>query len=732
MPGDKNLSSIKEPEDVYIAVIQEGFYNTTQLEIEMKKKMNNILHTSNEGIVTSYKNYPNQTDNYSTESRLIRNSCHNFNIDINPYTSVCTIINRAEEIKIIAIQTLPQSTMHSPVYNDDSLDDNYSYNIDIFWNFFYFIINPVAKDDSNYKNHKFSHYNIMKGKYLFNHSDIFDNYTPYLTGYEENSEIPGAEINNMAPSFIVTVKDIGVLFGGINPNNLYKLFEPLNKADISNYENNCYPIIFTDMPSIGGINENLINNVEFFDLYFVANNTGIIGETNNYERLKKVTSFYYHFDDIKIGAEKFKRYAFFIHTNSFLNRIGYYFKRAGFINCKTQENIILSDSLYDVMGNNSKCTNATYNDNNNYDVNYQNCFCQTTKGNSTNNKIINNSQNICFYGDWLSSSNINKMEKYPICGRGLPFAFRNNIELNKNENIVGGSNKSNDNRCYGKILSILSILGWKQNNTRNISRYSPFKFIHRNTDTIETNIKEYSQVVRTNYNDNTNECSNINIEYNFSIIPQDILDIEQISGDIFVFRSIPYIFLKISFPSLPPDTVSDQLIKTNSDKLDTSNIYDEYYDNPLNNLNYLGQNYQTIPLLSKEDINNTGNDGDQYNELNKELERDIRINDNCGLKLSNQLLKKETGILFAKINLNAIPGNSFNPQNYNYEFIFYDKPLQSVNTMKIELLSPDGELLNFRQDHNLTLEIMEFRDVLKETLFDTRHGEVITTGIKKV
>ena len=53
------------------------------------------------------------------------------------------------------------------------------------------------------------------------------------------------------------------------------------------------------------------------------------------------------------------------------------------------------------------------------------------------------------------------------------------------------------------------------------------------------------------------------IQYNFSIIPQDILDIEQISGDVFVFRSIPFIFLKISFPSLPQDTVSDQLIKKN-------------------------------------------------------------------------------------------------------------------------------------------------------------------------
>lgn len=734
---DKTLSDIEEPKDIYYAIFNQGFYNTKQLEFEMKNKMNDILHTVNEGIVSSYKNLSNTSGNYSANSRLIRNTCHNFSVDINPYTSVCTIMNRAEEIKIIAIQTIPQSTMHSPTYSNIN-NNNIDSAIDIFWNFFNFV--PRTDQVSSTEDSTINQITIMEGKYLFDRNYVFSSFSNYLIS-QNGDELQGAEIQNMAPSFIITVKDIGVLFGGIDPNNKSKLFEPLTNEDIANYKDNCYPIIFTNMPSIGGINKDLINNVEFFDLYFLTNNVQIVKATNDYERLKTVTSFYYHFDDIKIGSEKFKRYAFYIHTNSFLNRIGYYFKRAGFVNCKTQENMILSESLYNVMGNNSKCAKEsqtisdTITDNNLPKVDYQSCLCSESNGSGG---ISNSSEKICFYGDWITLNNLKYINNIPVCGRGLPFAFRNNIPLNNNSGNISSNDNDANYKCFGKRDSILSLLGWKQNDTRNISNYSPFKFIHRNIDTIETNIDEYSKVVKTNQdttvNNNTyNQENCIDIQYNFPIIPQDILNIEQISGDIFVFRSLPFIFLRITFPSLPQDTVSNQLIKTTSDRLGNSNMYDDYYDDPRNNLNDLGQNYQTIPMLTNNDIENyTGSNDDHFNEITNELDREQNIETNCGFKTTNELLKKDSSVIFAKINMNAVPGNAYNPVHFDNEFIFYDKPLQSVNTMKIELISPDGKLLNFRQEHNLTLEIMEFRDVLKETLFDTRHGEVVTTGIKKV
>jgi hypothetical protein len=724
----KESSVIKVPDDVYNAVIDEGFYNTNQLESELKTKMNNILHTVNEGIVSSYKNLSiGYKSNYSNNARLIRNTCHNFDININPYTSICTIINRAEELKIIAIQTIPQTTMYSPVYKEG---DNY-YN-DIFWNFFYYRINPTVRDidPENYKEHVYDHNKIMSGKYLFNRDYIFPQYSNYLISHD-GDELLGAELDNMAPSFIITVKDIGELLGGVNINDYYNSFLQFTNEDKNNYETNCYPIIFTNMPSVGGISKNLINYVEFFDLYFLSESVNITNTTTDYDRLKKVTSFYYHFDNIRVGTEIFKRYAFYIHTNSFLNRIGYYFKRACFINAKTQENIIISKSLYNVMGNNKNCNNATYTYDeekytDSYDINYQDCFCTTeTAEKGVTSNIISNSLNICFYGDWMSLGDLDTM---PICGRGLPFAFKSEVDLvDDYNNVHATSDKSSDN-CNGKLDSILTLLGWSDNNAKNISNYSPFKFIHKNIDTIETNTSEYSKITKINPGStSTGKCNNIG--YNFSVLPQNLLNIEQISKDIFVFRSIPFIFLKISFPSLSADTVSDQLIKTSSDELHNSNIYDEYYDNPLSNLNNLGSNYQKIPLLTPADIEGTG---EVYGELVGTLENDKNISDNCGFKTTDQLLKKNAEVLFAKINMNPVPGNAFNKVNNEYEYIFYDKPLQSINEMKVELLSPDGKLLNLRNDHNITLEIMEFRDVLKETLFDTRHGEVVTTGIKKV
>ena len=736
---DKNNSIIKEPFDLYTAVFNQGFYNTSQLEKHLKSRMNSILHKEKEGIISSYITslIGEDKSRYSIESRLLRNSPHNFYINIDPYTSISTIINRAENINIIAIQTLPQTSMFSPTYNESVKTEdevNYNFDIDIFWYFFYYQLNKHIKDlnPDNFEKTKYSHYYIMSGRYLFNREQIFEGApdSNFLKGIDNNINLSGAELEKNAPSFIITVKDIGHLFGGINNNDPFRSGTLFNTNQKYIYENNCYPIVFTDMPSIGGIDKNLINEVEFYDLYFLYEFIKLPDNATNYQRLQKVVSFYYHFDDIRIGTEVFKRYAFYIHTNSFLKRSNMFFKQAGFINCHTQENIILSKSIYDILSSGiskncgNDCEPATFNtDTYQYTKNYNNCFEKTTiistedSTNQTIKNIVNNSLNICFFGDYITGEQIK--EKNPICGRALPFAFKHNFDFNKD---------TATNTCNFKRSSILTLLGWS-NDDKNVSKYSPFKFIHRNIDTIPTTISEYSNIISNKKPHNNTDglidlnkfTSCNNIEYNFSSIPNNLLNLEQIGTDIFVFRSIPFIFLRLTFPSLAEDTISNQLIKTTSDKLDSSNMYDEYYVNPLTNTNDLGSNYQSLVI--------TDDDSPTYESIKI---REKIIADNCGFKTSSMLLKKDADIIFAKINLNPVPGNAFNKQHYDYEFIFYDKPLQSVNTMKVELLSPEGELLNFRQDHNMTLEIMEFRDVLKETLFDTRHGEIVTTGIKKV
>ena len=723
-------STIEQPQDIYTAFIDSGFYSTKKLEKKLEEKMNDILHNIKEGIVSVYNKEYNQ--------RLLNNTNHSFKVDINPYTSVCTIINRAEEIQVLSIQTLPNSTMRSPAYTQvPPTNNDYNFNADIFWNFFYYVINPFIDEIVNppKPNQIYNHYDIMKGKYLFDYSSLVGfNDKKLFKSSKTDKDIYGADISGYAPSFIITVKNIGDIFGGINNSNNYKNFATWTQEARISYRPNCYPIIFTNMPSVGGIPSNLINYVEFYDFFFLNNNNQYSNSTSDYTKLKGIYSFYYHFDNIRIGNEIFKRYAFFIHTNSFLKRPGFFFSHAGFIRSKTQETIIISESLYNVMGNNQKCTDATLEENNSYNVNYNNCFCSTNKGGTTKggttkgepvvtNEVINNSINICYYGEWMNTKNMKNRDNIPMCGRGLPFSFKNSISLNDEDR----------NTCDGVRESILTLLGWNKlsGQNKNYSEYSPFKFIHRNIDTIESNIEEYSKIIsnetyNSDVNTNENKCD---IVYNFDTIPQNLLDIELVNEGEYVFTSIPFIFLRLTFPSLPEDTISNQLYRGESDKNQTNSVYNFYYNNPLTNIDDLGTSYQNNPQLYPFET-----EGDEIGTKinNKILSREEEIFQNCSLKTSNYLLKKNSAVIFAKINMNSIPQNSYNRRNYDYEFTFYDKPLESVNEINIEFISPDGELLNFRQDHNITLEIMEFRDVLKETLFDTKHGEVVTTGIKKV
>jgi hypothetical protein len=719
-------SIIKNPTDLYTAIIDLGFYSTTTLEQKMEEKMNSVMHNIHEGIVSAYPG--NITTRYSPSCRLLRNTLHNFNVNINPYNSVCTIINRAEEVQIIAIQTLPRSTMYSPYYNPPIDGSPYNYDVDIFWNFFYYVQNPHINeiDPNSTINYNYTHTNIMDGKYLFNYKKMADGSVnqSLFKVTDDKKEIPGAEIDGMAPSFIITVKDIGYLFGGINVNSNHTNFSTWTNAQKLTYDQNYYPIIFTNMPSIGGINANFINYIEFYDFYFLNDSNRYSTSSSNYTKLRGVYSFYYHFDNIRIGAEVFKRYAFFIHSNSFLGRPGYYFNHAGFINCKTQETMITSESLYNVLGNRQNCTQATYSKNI-YTADYNDCFCNT-KAIDSKGAPPNNSINLCYYGEWMNMKNIKNKNKLPMCGRALPFSFKNMLDLEQKKSDI-----AND-PCNGKRDSILSLLGWEtvQDGNNKFSEYSPFKFIHRNSDSVNSNIEEYSKIIGNITNNNNmsdNVCSDI--VFNFLTIPQQLLNIELVSDNTYVFKSLPFIFLRITFPSLSSDTVSNQLYRTTSDRDTTSNIYEYYYDNPLTNLNDIGPSYQVNPSIYLYEVSD---DKEATEVLKHDKEREDAIYTNCGLKTTNYLLKKDADVIFAKINLNSIPNNSYNTKNFDYEFTFYDKPLQAVDKINIELLSPDGKLLNFRQEHNITLEIMEFRDVLKETLFDTRHGEVVTTGIKKV
>jgi len=99
--------------------------------------------------------------------------------------------------------------------------------------------------------------------------------------------------------------------------------------------------------------------------------------------------------------------------------------------------------------------------------------------------------------------------------------------------------------------------------------------------------------------------------------------------------------------------------------------------------------------------------------------------------LGNNLIKTQNSSqdnvadnnLFAMIDL----------MKYPYEFYsnilkFYDAPLEKLNELIIEFVDKNGYTIDLKCNHIIILEIVEYIDVLKDTLIDSRHGEVNTTG----
>jgi hypothetical protein len=86
-----------------------------------------------------------------------------------------------------------------------------------------------------------------------------------------------------------------------------------------------------------------------------------------------------------------------------------------------------------------------------------------------------------------------------------------------------------------------------------------------------------------------------------------------------------------------------------------------------------------------------------------------------------------------KILLSDTPGNiQKNIANLiNNELIFYDRSLDDIEILQIQILDPVGKILSVTSEFSLTLEIQESIEVLKETLIDSTTNQVFTTGYKE-
>lgn len=328
-------------EIIHSISIDDGFYTILKLEIEIQNKMNSIQHDLNEKLPSeSTINIDTPSDNIIVDKTQ---SLHQFYCNINPITNNITFINRLENIKIYAIQTLMNE-------NDDKLGDIFGvgYNETL--------SNLKVCDSTGITS------DISNGIYIY-----------------------------------IAFNDI-----------FYSLFN----NDNSNYETDILnhfsiPIIPTDIPSIGGINNEIINNKEYYLLRpeFLSSLTPAINiDTKKYFPNNDYQGpFFQPMGLIKIGLSKNNDFYYVNNTNArnLLPTNLMRFKLQLLDDNNNQVKVKFNETIY----TDEKLAKFMLR----YDPGI-------TNENSSDNKYYFNSQSIIG-----QSFQLNK--KYPIIGRSIPFQF---------------------------------------------------------------------------------------------------------------------------------------------------------------------------------------------------------------------------------------------------------------------------------------------------------------------
>ena len=96
------------------------------------------------------------------------------------------------------------------------------------------------------------------------------------------------------------------------------------------------------------------------------------------------------------------------------------------------------------------------------------------------------------------------------------------------------------------------------------------------------------------------------------------------------------------------------------------------------------------------------------------------------------VLVKNYSNIFAKIMLSNIPGNydiiTSNIINNDTYTINYNFVMDNIESITIELLDAQFRVLELNNSFSFTMNIHEIKDVLKETLINTKTNNVNSTG----
>jgi hypothetical protein len=266
-----------------------------------------------------------------------------------------------------------------------------------------------------------------------------------------------------------------------------------------------------------------------------------------------------------------------------------------------------------------------------------------------------------------------KQDTSPLLGRALYFRFIFDIA---NNNYVDYEVQSN----YEKKRSVLNMLAWEITNDSSNDVTASYQTVFR---AVWTNY----QSVMVNFNQGISTFLNLNIPDN--IFPNKKMNLQCVNG-LYYFRLYDFVFIKI-LPLTNKSIIDNNMLRTLDNNAITN--YDVYIDNYLLNIG-------------------------------------IGETPNCNAD-NNYLLKSvDTTSIMCKILLSDVTG-SINKSTANIEkneLYFYDRSLDNIDTLEIQILDPLGKLISLTCEHSFTLEIHEIVDVLKETLVDTTRDQVFTTG----
>ena len=317
--------------------------------------------------------------------------------------------------------------------------------------------------------------------------------------------------------------------------------------------------------------------------------------------------------------------------------------------------------------------------------NYENTGTRI-KPSVTHNFVYNYTLNIFLQNAALNASSLFIIYTYnqtfiPVVGRALLFRWIFDID----GGLYVNYELNTDNE---KKRSLLHKLAWPiANKTEQlllITQNNGYRFVHTNSQSL---------VISSNDILSSTSSKTIQNQFNYDDTPLSLNLALGPNGESYIVNN-SYIYVKFIFQTNENIIAEDNIVNA----IDNINLqYNQNYSNPYFFNVGIGEDYKCI---------------DGYKEL-------------------NIYKKNQTGI-FCKILLDNIPGNYGTAVSniiYNNNFsINYNNVLDNISSLGIEIYDSDLRLLDINNDFSFTLNIHEIKDVLKETLINTKTNNVNSQG----